>query len=130
MSVNGVVCLNPVERVSHGHRVQVDGGEPICKTSTTPRLWSYHKPAGLLCTHEDSHGRPTVFDSLRATGRLPRVMSVGRLDLETEGLLLLTDCGHLKRFLELPSSGYVRRYQALLHTGKERSVTSQVGVHS
>ncbi|MGL5785028.1 MAG: pseudouridine synthase [Alphaproteobacteria bacterium] len=73
------------------------------------RLWRFHKPAGLLTTHHDPHGRPTVFEALPQT--MPRVISVGRLDLNSEGLLLLTNHGELSRFLELPSTGWKRRYR-------------------
>jgi 23S rRNA pseudouridine2605 synthase len=73
------------------------------------RLWRYHKPAGLVVSHKDPEGRPTVFDKLRE--QLPRVVSVGRLDINTEGLLLLTNDGELERLLELPATGWVRRYR-------------------
>lgn len=73
------------------------------------RLWRFYKPAGLLTTHHDPHGRPTVFEALPQA--MPRVISVGRLDLNSEGLLLLTNHGELSRFLELPSTGWKRRYR-------------------
>ena len=73
------------------------------------RLWRYHKPDGLVTTHRDPEGRPTVFDALPP--ELPRVVSVGRLDLNSEGLLLLTNDGALARQLELPSKGWIRRYR-------------------
>ncbi|MEM6489570.1 MAG: pseudouridine synthase, partial [Pseudomonadota bacterium] len=73
------------------------------------RLWRYHKPAGLVTSARDEQGRPTVFD--RLPPNLPRVVSVGRLDLASEGLLLLTNDGGLKRRLELPSTGWLRRYR-------------------
>ena len=125
VSVDGHVVRNPAECVGPHHTVRVDGGEPLPRPSAErARLWRYHKPAGLLCTHNDVRGRPTIFEALPS--HLPRVLSVGRLDLETEGLLLLTDSGDLKRLLELPASGYVRRYHALLHTGRQRAVTASV----
>src|SRR5690606_27669148 len=74
------------------------------------RVWRYHKPVGLLTTHKDPAGRPTVFDALPPG--LPRVISVGRLDINSEGLLLLTNDGELARALELPSTEWVRRYRA------------------
>ncbi|MGB0903753.1 MAG: pseudouridine synthase, partial [Mangrovicoccus sp.] len=74
-----------------------------------PRLWRYHKPTGLVTSHSDEKGRPTIFDKLPE--HLPRVMSIGRLDLNSEGLLLLTNDGELKRKLELPSTGWLRRYR-------------------
>jgi 23S rRNA pseudouridine2605 synthase len=74
-----------------------------------PRLWLYHKPAGLVVSHHDPEGRPTVFEALKA--KLPRIVSVGRLDLNAEGLLLLTNDGEIERLLELPATGWVRRYR-------------------
>ncbi|MGL5720727.1 MAG: pseudouridine synthase [Alphaproteobacteria bacterium] len=85
-------------------------GNAVPVESPQVRLWRFHKPAGLLTTHHDPHGRPTVFEALPQT--MPRVISVGRLDLNSEGLLLLTNHGELSRFLELPSTGWKRRYRA------------------
>jgi 23S rRNA pseudouridine2605 synthase len=76
-------------------------------------LWRYHKPAGLVTSHRDEKGRPTVFDTLPKD--LPRLISIGRLDLNSEGLLLLTNDGALARRLELPSTGWVRRYKVRVH---------------
>ena len=73
------------------------------------RLWLYHKPAGLVVSNKDPEGRPTIFQKLRQ--QLPRVVSIGRLDINTEGLLLLTNDGELARFMELPSTGWIRRYR-------------------
>ena len=83
-------------------------GKPVPEAEKA-RVWRYHKPAGLLTSHKDPAGRPTVFDALPAG--LPRVISVGRLDLNSEGLLLLTNDGALARKLELPSQGWLRRYR-------------------
>ena len=107
ISVNGKVLTTPAFKVTIKDKVTFDG--KIVRKDP-PRLWKYHKPPGLLTTHKDPGGRPTVFESLPKT--LPRVMSVGRLDMNSEGLLLLTNDGELARALELPSTGFVRRYRA------------------
>ena len=107
VTVNGEVLTTPAFKVTADMDIRVDGtrvGKP-----GPPRLWRYHKPDGLVTTHKDPQGRPTVFEALE--GRLPRVISVGRLDLTTEGLLLLTNSGDLSRRLELPSTGWTRRYR-------------------
>ncbi len=107
VTVDGQTLTTPAFKVKDGMDVRVDGSR--VKTKEPPRLWRYHKPAGLVTTHKDPQGRPTVFGALE--GRLPRVISVGRLDLTTEGLLLLTNDGGLARQLELPANAWVRRYR-------------------
>ncbi len=107
VTVNGETLTTPAFKVTPDMDIRVDGtriGKP-----EGVRLWRLHKPAGLVTTHKDPQGRPTVFDALQ--GQLPRVISVGRLDLTTEGLLLLTNAGGLARRLELPSTGWTRRYR-------------------
>jgi len=123
----GVGSRREVERMIAAGRIKIDGrkldspalnvtglegvtvdGRPVAAPETT-RLWRYHKPAGLLTSHSDPQGRPTVFERLPA--HLPRVISVGRLDLSSEGLLLLTNDGELARRMELPSTGWTRRYK-------------------
>ena len=108
VAVNGRILDTPATLVTRDDVITVDG-KPIGGAQAT-RVWRYHKPAGLLTSHSDPTGRPTVFDALPAG--LPRVISVGRLDLATEGLLLLTNDGELSRALELPSTSLVRQYRA------------------
>lgn len=107
VTVDGEILTTPAFNVTPGMEIRVDGVRVGAKAPT--RIWRYHKPAGLVTTHKDPEGRPTVFDAV--AHRLPRVISVGRLDLTTEGLLLLTNDGALARLLELPSTGWTRRYR-------------------
>lgn len=107
ITVNGEVVNSPALNVEGTEKILFDG-EKLPKTDNT-RLWLYHKPVGLVTSHKDEKGRPTVFDNLPSG--LPRVISVGRLDLNSEGLLLLTNNGELSRKLELPSNGWMRRYK-------------------
>lgn len=107
VAVNGKILETPACEVGPGDKIVVDGrplpaAEPV-------RLWRYHKPKGLVTTHQDPQGRPTVFDKLPP--EMPRVISIGRLDFNTEGLLLLTNDGALARHLELPATGWLRRYR-------------------
>jgi 23S rRNA pseudouridine2605 synthase len=111
VSVDGVVLASPAMKVTPGQDVRVDG-ERLRKAEPA-RLFRYHKPEGLLVTRSDPQGRPTIFDKLPA--ELPRLVPVGRLDLGSEGLLLLTNDGELKRTLELPATGWTRRYRARAH---------------
>ncbi|MEM1074691.1 MAG: pseudouridine synthase [Pseudomonadota bacterium] len=107
VSVNGTLVLSPALNVTTSDRISVDGAD--VKPPEPARLWLYHKPAGLVTTDRDEKGRDTVYDKLPPD--MPRVMSVGRLDLSSEGLLLLTNDGAIKRQLELPSTGWLRRYR-------------------
>jgi 23S rRNA pseudouridine2605 synthase len=111
VAVNGGTISSPAINITDRDRVTVDG-EPLPRRERT-RLFLYHKPAGLVSTNADPEGRPTVFDALPKS--LPRLMSVGRLDIGTEGLLLLTNDGGLARELELPETGWVRRYRVRAH---------------
>jgi 23S rRNA pseudouridine2605 synthase len=111
VSVDGHVLTTSAVTVTAANDIRVDG-VPL-PAPDRPRLWRYHKPAGLVTTHRDEKGRPTVFDALPK--ELPRLISIGRLDLSSEGLLLLTNDGALSRRLELPSTGWLRRYKVRVH---------------
>ena len=108
IAINGQPVEKPATLLTSLHGVTVDG-RPV-KAPAPARLFRFHKPRGLLTTERDPKGRPTIYDRLPRD--LPRVMPVGRLDMNTEGLLLLTTDGELKRQLELPSSGIERSYRA------------------
>jgi 23S rRNA pseudouridine2605 synthase len=105
--LNNTAVTHPATFVVPGDLVTVGGA--LVEAPGRARLWRYHKPPGLVTTHRDPEGRPTVFE--RLPPGLPRVVSVGRLDLNSEGLLLLTNDGGLARRLELPSNGWLRRYR-------------------
>ena len=107
VNVNGKVIDSPALNVTDKDKIQVDGKE--LAQPEPPRLWIYHKPTGLVSTASDEKGRATIYDDLPED--MPRVMSIGRLDLNSEGLLLLTNDGGIKRHLELPSTGWLRRYR-------------------
>lgn len=108
VALNGQVLTTPAVKVEPGDVLTVDGA--VVGEREPARLFRYHKPVGLVTTHKDPQGRPTVFEKL--PDGLPRLISVGRLDLNSEGLLLLTNDGGLARALELPATGLVRRYRA------------------
>jgi 23S rRNA pseudouridine2605 synthase len=111
VTVNGRVINSPALDVTANDVVTVDG-KPLPPRERT-RLFMFHKPRGLMTTHSDPEGRPTVFDNLPEG--LPRLISIGRLDFNTEGLLLLTNDGGLARALELPDTGWLRRYRVRAH---------------
>lgn len=107
VTVNGRHISSPALNVTPADRIAVDG-KPV-EAAEPARLWLYHKPTGLVTSARDEKGRRTVFDALPAD--MPRVMSIGRLDINSEGLLLLTNDGGIKRRLELPATGWLRKYR-------------------
>ena len=109
--INNAVVTHPATFVAAGDVVVID--KAVVDAPQRTRLWRYHKPTGLVTTHRDPQGRPTVFEKLPPG--LPRVISIGRLDLTSEGLLLLTNDGALARKLELPATGWIRRYRVRVH---------------
>lgn len=119
VSVNGKLLKTPACEVGPKDKVIVDG-RPL-PTAEPVKLWRYHKPRGVVTTHADPQGRPTVFEKMPP--ELERVISIGRLDFNTEGLLLLTNDGGLARFMELPATGWVRRYRV---RAKGRVTTEQL----
>ena len=111
VTVNGRRLDSPAFKVTRRDTIRVDG--QVVKAPENTRLWRYHKPAGLITATRDPDGRSTIFDHLPK--HLPRVVTVGRLDLTTEGLLILTNDGELARQMELPSTGLERHYRARAH---------------
>ncbi len=122
ISVDGVLIESPAFNVVGTEKILLDG-EKLPQIEKT-RLWLYHKPVGLLTTHKDTDDRATVFANL--PDDMPRVISVGRLDLNSEGLLLLTNSGELSRKLELPNNGWKRRYKVRVHGFVNRNKLSEL----
>ncbi len=122
VAVNGRVLTSLAVNVGPADRIAVDGVSLPARERT--RLWLYHKPKGLVTTARDPEGRPTVFAALPP--EVPRVVAVGRLDINTEGLLLLTNDGGLARLLELPSTGWLRRYRVRAHGDMPKDALDQL----
>jgi 23S rRNA pseudouridine2605 synthase len=123
VAVNGKVIASAALNVGPADRIEVDG-KPLPGRERT-RLWLYHKPRGLVTTARDPEGRPTVFAALPKD--MPRVMSIGRLDINTQGLLLLTNDGGLARILELPATGWLRRYRVRAHGAVTQAALDSLG---
>ncbi len=122
VAVNGRVLASPAVNVGPADRIAVDGVSLPARERT--RLWLYHKPKGLVTTARDPEGRATVFAALPP--EVPRVVAVGRLDITTEGLLLLTNDGGLARLLELPATGWLRRYRVRAHGDMPKDAVDQL----
>ena len=123
VAVEGAVQTSPAVNVGPADLVTVDG-EPL-PVAEPPRLFRYHKPEGVLTTTTDPAGRPTIYE--RLPPGLPRLMPVGRLDFTSEGLLLLTNDGGLKRRLELPATGWLRRYRVRVHGAVDETALASLG---
>jgi 23S rRNA pseudouridine2605 synthase len=123
VTLNGVRVATPATLVNADDALQVDG-RPVAGSAET-RLWLYHKTVGLVTTARDPQGRPTVFGALPEG--LPRVVSVGRLDINTEGLLLLTNDGRLARYLEHPAQGFSRTYRVRAHGRTDAAALVRLG---
>ncbi|MEX0808281.1 MAG: pseudouridine synthase [Dongiaceae bacterium] len=121
--LDGKTLTSPAINVTPGQRITVDG--KLLPKAMRTRAFRYHKPRGLVTTARDPQGRPTVFDALPK--ELPRVISIGRLDINSEGLLLLTNDGDLARRLELPSTGWTRRYRVRLNGTVTDAALAQLG---
>jgi 23S rRNA pseudouridine2605 synthase len=123
VTLNGKRLDTPAVNVTEKDRILIDG-KPLPERSEV-RLWRYHKPKGRVTTHRDPQGRPTVFEAMPED--MPRVISIGRLDLNTEGLLLLTNDGDLARHLESPATAWVRRYRVRVHGKVDETALERLG---
>jgi len=122
VALNGALVRHPATLVEAGDMLAVDG--KAVATLEQAKIWRYHKPAGLVTTARDPQGRPTVFAALPST--LPRLISVGRLDISTEGLLLLTNDGGLARYLEHPVQGISRTYRVRAHGNADEAALAKL----
>lgn len=121
--VDGQKIHSPALNVTAEQAITIDG--KALPSAEPTRLWLYHKPTGLMTTHKDPEGRPTLFERLPAG--MPRVISIGRLDLNSEGLILLTNDGALARHLELPATGWTRRYRVRVHGRVTAEIIERLG---
>lgn len=122
VKVNGVLLGSPAFTVTKSDIIEVDN---VCLSAAEPpRLWRYHKPRGLVVSNKDEKGRDTIFTKLPES--LPRVISIGRLDIDSEGLLLLTNDGELARHLELPATGWTRKYRVRVYGRVEEAKLEEI----
>ena len=122
VKVNGALLESPAFTVTEKDIIEVD--DVRLNKAEPPRLWRYHKPRGLVVSNRDEKGRDTIFTHLPAS--LPRVISVGRLDIDSEGLLLLTNDGDLSRHLELPATAWTRKYRVRVHGRVEEKKLEEI----
>ncbi|MCF6196751.1 MAG: rRNA pseudouridine synthase [Emcibacter sp.] len=122
VKINDEVITTPATLITSIKGITVDG--MVVQPPAPTKLWKYHKPAGRMTTYYDPEGRPTVFEAMPSN--MPRVLSVGRLDLNTEGLLLMTNDGELARWLELPSTGWLRTYKVRCHGYFDREKVAEI----
>jgi len=122
VKVNGALLESPAFTVTKSDMIEVDNVR--LSEAEPPRLWRYHKPRGLVVSNKDEKGRDTIFTKL--PGSLPRVISIGRLDIDSEGLLLLTNDGELARHLELPATGWTRKYRVRVYGRVEEAKLEEI----
>lgn len=122
VKVNGNIVSSPATNVSKLDKIEVEGKQ--ISLNSNVRIWRYHKPMGLITSHKDPQGRPTVFDDIK--NKLPRVISVGRLDLNSEGLLLLTNDGDTARFMENPKTAWKRKYRVRVHGNVTEDIIEKI----
>lgn len=122
VKVNGALLESPAFTVTKSDMIEVDNVR--LSEAEPPRLWRYHKPRGLVVSNKDEKGRDTIFTKLPES--LPRVISIGRLDIDSEGLLLLTNDGELARHLELPATGWTRKYRVRVYGRVEEAKLEEI----
>lgn len=125
VKVDGTLVTDCATQVTRHNSIAIDDN-PL-PAIARPSLWCYHKPRGLIVSHKDERGRPSIFATLQASHpQLPRLVSVGRLDLDSEGLMLLTNNGALARHLELPATGWIRKYRLRVHATQQAHPLAKV----
>lgn len=122
VTLNGELVLSPAINVSNKDEIKVNG--KLISQNIEPKIWIFHKPKGIITTHKDTHNRKTVFDVLPKN--LGHVISVGRLDINSEGLLLITNFGNIAHFLEHPKTAFKRKYKARIYGNIEKEEISKI----